>query len=81
VCNTVQGNTLAKETILHFLFNCPAYQNEYHNLNTALGHCSRDLKFIPSSTKHTCKLLKFISHTKRLKEPFRDLPSAIAQDA
>ena len=47
-CYTRWGATSPRETIMHFLFNCPAHQNERHYLDTALGRRSRDLSYIMS---------------------------------
>jgi len=51
-CTPWQGAMLAKETITHYLFECPAYHNEWHDLDRALGCHSRDLESIMASKKH-----------------------------
>ena len=79
-CNLEQEVTPAKETITHFLFNCPAYQNERHDLDKAIGRQCRDLEYILSNSKHVRELLKFIARTKRLKEPFGDLSLTTTED-
>ena len=35
-CCTYRG-TSSRETVTHFLFECPAYQDEQHHLDAALG--------------------------------------------
>ena len=75
-CSTLShrhGGTPAKETITHYLFECPAYHNEQHDLDRALGRHSRDLESIMASKKCTRELLRFIGRTKRLKKPFGDV--------
>src|SRR5437016_1657502 len=72
-CINRQGTTPAKETITHFLFDCPAYSYERYDLERALGRHSRDLESILASKKRTRELLRFISRTKRLKRPFGNL--------
>src|SRR6267143_1952171 len=69
-CNDRQGEIPAKETITHYLFECPAYSNERHDLDRALGRHSRDLESIMASKKRTRELLRFVGRTKRLKKPF-----------
>lgn len=54
-----------KETVTHFLFECPKYNRERQDLDTALGPLSRDLKEILSDIDRTRELLKYIGRTKR----------------
>ena len=67
-CSEQIGAPPAAETITHFLFHCPAYQNERHDLDNALGPHRRDLESILKSKKRTKDLLQYIGHTKRLKK-------------
>jgi ribonuclease HI len=77
-CITRPGIVPAKETIPHFLFDCPAYQNERHQLDTTLGRHSRSLEHIMSKEESTRELLHFIGRTERFKETHGDVtPSSI----
>jgi len=67
-CSEQIGAPPAAETITHFLFHCPAYQNERHDLDNALGPHRRDLESILKSKKRTKDLLRYIGRTKRLKK-------------
>ncbi|KAF8964632.1 hypothetical protein BDZ97DRAFT_1612369, partial [Flammula alnicola] len=60
----------AVEMIPHFLFECPAYSEERHDLDQALGRHSRDLAAMMSNRKGIQEILKYVSRTKRLKETF-----------
>jgi ribonuclease HI len=59
-CTTRRGTSPAKETITHFLFDCPAYQYECHDLDRLLGRHNRDLEHIMSNKKNIQAPLKFI---------------------
>jgi len=72
-CSDHIGVPPATETITHFLFHCPAYQNERHDLDNALGPHSRDLESILKSKKGTKDLLRYIGRTKRLKKVFGEM--------
>ena len=76
-CFSRQGTLPARETITHFLFECPAYSYERHDLDEALGRHSRDLESILASRKRTRELLRFVSRTGRLKRSFGDLAQRV----
>jgi len=79
-CITRRGVTPAKETVTHFLFNCPAYRYERHELDRALGRLNRNLEAILDNRKLTQELLRYIGRTKRLKRTFGNLAQSIAED-
>jgi ribonuclease HI len=56
-CITRPGTIPTKETVTHFLFDCPAYHNERHHLDVTLGRHSRNLEYIMSKEKHIRELL------------------------
>lgn len=56
------------ETVTHFLFECPSFDYERHDLDRKLGRSSRDLKTILSNAEHIRILLKYIGRTRRFKE-------------
>jgi ribonuclease HI len=60
--------TEATETVIHFLFECPSYEYERHDLDKKLGRSSRDLKAIFSDPDKTRVLLTYIGRTRRFKE-------------
>ena len=62
-----------RETITHFLFDCPAYQDKWHYLNASLSHWNKDLEYIMSKRETIWELLWYIRRTKRLKRPFGDV--------
>jgi len=72
VCITRRGVTPARETVTHFLFNCPAHQNERYDLDRTLGRHNRDLEYILADSKHTRELLQYVGRTKRLQKTFGD---------
>ena len=60
------GTIPSRETVSHFLFECPAYGNERQHLDTALGCQNRDLKYIMSKAEHTHELLRYVVRTQPL---------------
>ncbi|KAF8966739.1 hypothetical protein BDZ97DRAFT_1657193, partial [Flammula alnicola] len=78
-CITRQG-TPAVETVPHYLFECPAYGEERHDLDQTLGRHSRDLAAIMSNRKGIQEILKYVSRTKRLKETFGDVARYLPTD-
>jgi hypothetical protein len=55
-----------RETIQHFLFECPEYNLERSRLQHELGRDSRDLRSILKDKKKTRELLHYIGRTRRL---------------
>ena len=72
-CTDCPGITSTKETVTHFLFDCPAYQNERHYLDRALGRHNRSLEHIMTKEKSIRELLRYIGSTKRLKRTHGDV--------
>ena len=72
-CHTQRGTIPTRETITHFLFDCPAYQDERHYLDASLGRRNKDLKYIMSKRETIQELLRYIGRTKRLKRPFGNI--------
>jgi hypothetical protein len=56
------------ETVTHYLFECPSFDYEQHDLDKKLGRSSRDLKTILASADHTCALMTYIGRTRHFKE-------------
>jgi ribonuclease HI len=56
------------ETITHFLFECPSYDCERHDLDAKLGRSSRDLKTILADPDKARDLLSYIGRTRRFKD-------------
>jgi ribonuclease HI len=54
-----------EETVTHFIFECPTYNQVRQNLDAALGRNARDLKEILSDLDQTRELLKYIGQTRR----------------
>ena len=68
---------LAVESVHHFLFDCPAYRNERHTLNQALGRKASSLKFLLSDKTGVQEVLKYIGRTGRLRRNFGDVTPSI----
>ena len=58
----------ATETVTHFLFECPSYERERHELDVELGRSSRDLKSILADLDKVRALLGYIGKTRRFKD-------------
>ncbi|KAF5366709.1 hypothetical protein D9758_006447 [Tetrapyrgos nigripes] len=70
-CET-QGHHL-KETVQHFIQECPAYQKERYQLKKELGRDGDSLKAIFRSTDNIKALLRYIGQTERLATTFGDV--------
>jgi hypothetical protein len=57
------------ESIHHYLFICPHYQNERHTLHHKLKRKAASLSYLLSNPAATEPLLKFIHAMKRFKTP------------
>ena len=79
-CADRPGITSTKETVTHFLFDCPAYQNERHYLDTALGQHNRSLEHIMSKEESIRELLRYIGSTKRFKRTHGDVTPSLNED-
>ena len=66
-------NYKVKETVTHFLFECPSYEDERHTLDRKLGWLSRDLRAVLSEKEPIRELLRFIGRTKRVKTTLGDV--------
>jgi hypothetical protein len=69
---------LAEESVHHLLFDCPAYRNERHLLNQALGRKASSLKFLLNHAKGIQAVLKYIGRTGRLKKNFGDVTPKVS---
>jgi hypothetical protein len=58
----------ATEIFTHFLFECPAFDYERHDLDRKLGQSSRDLKTILSEPDNIRVMLRYIGRTRRFKQ-------------
>lgn len=67
ICNQCQ--TLCQENIIHFLFECPAYQEEQSTMNKIYSLSKNNLPKILTNPKHTLASLSYISKTERLTPP------------
>jgi len=79
-CLPRRGAIPARETITHFLFECPAYAHERFDFERALGRQSKDLELIMACKKRIRELLRFVSRTERLKKSFGDLTQSDDED-
>jgi ribonuclease HI len=79
-CADRPGITSTKETVTHFLFDCPAYQNERHYLDAALGRHNRSLEHIMSKEKSIRELLQYIGCTKRFKKSHGDVTPSLNEN-
>jgi 3-methyladenine DNA glycosylase Tag len=71
-CPQITGSA-ATESVRHFLFECPAYNNERRRLDAKLGRNSKDLKAILANPEHIKDLMQFIGQTERFKPSLGDL--------
>ena len=72
-CTGRRGAIPAKETVTHFLFDCPAYMTEREKMNRKLGRHAGDLKLIMSTIDGIKELLRFVGETKRLRNTLGDV--------
>lgn len=79
-CNNRCGTAPSREMVTHFLFDCPAYQEERHYLDAALGRHNRDLGYIMSEEAHIRELLRYIARTERLQRTFGDIALRLMED-
>jgi len=79
-CATRRGVIPTKETVAHFLFECPAYRYERHDLDRALGRHSSNLESILADDKRTRQLLRYVGRTGRLKKPFGDVAQQLSDE-
>ncbi|KAF8808249.1 hypothetical protein BYT27DRAFT_7027817, partial [Phlegmacium glaucopus] len=56
------------ETVVHFLFECPSFDYERHDLDRKLGAQSRNLRAILANKDHVKELIRYIGRTRRLKK-------------
>ncbi|KAF8815587.1 hypothetical protein BYT27DRAFT_7020212, partial [Phlegmacium glaucopus] len=56
------------ETVVHFLFECPTFNYERHDLDRKVGAQSRNLRGILVNKDHVKELLWYIGRTGRLKK-------------
>ena len=69
----------AIESVRHFLFECPAYNQQRHQLELRLGRNSRDLNNIFKNKEHTKMLLDYVAHTRRLNKSFGQMDNPAAE--
>ncbi|KAG2052019.1 hypothetical protein BDR06DRAFT_938349 [Suillus hirtellus] len=62
-----------KETIHHYLFDCPQYRQERHILSNALRRDATSISYILTSEKAIPHLSKFINSTGRFKPTFGEM--------
>ncbi|KAL1740748.1 hypothetical protein HDZ31DRAFT_46902 [Schizophyllum fasciatum] len=63
----------ARETLRHFLFDCPTYRRERTVMTRALGRNARNLEAIFRDKKGIYALLRYVGRTKRLQQTFGDV--------
>jgi ribonuclease HI len=68
------GN-LTVETVSHFLFQCPHYQQERHMLRRKLKRSANSLSFLLSNPQAVKPLLKYIIATKRFQNLSNNQPT------
>ena len=79
-CDERRGGARAKETVIHYLFECTAYRHERLDMDRALGPHCRDLKAIMSNYDHIKALLHFVSQTRRLQRNFGDVSLSLTTE-
>lgn len=79
-CDERRGGARAKETVIHYLFECTAYRHERLDMDRALGPRCRDLKAIMSNYDHIKALLHFVSQTRRLQRNFGDVSLSLTTE-
>ena len=67
-CERTAGVEAVPETVGHYIFECPAYEDEQWELGRALGRRDLNLKNLMSSEKGLRALTKFIAKTGRFKQ-------------
>ncbi len=67
-CERTEGEAAAPETVNHYVFECPTYEDERWELGRAMGRRELNLKNIMSSEKGLRALTKFIAKTGRFKQ-------------
>ncbi|KAF8154056.1 hypothetical protein B0H34DRAFT_720125 [Crassisporium funariophilum] len=74
-CQACRGPRQAQavETVPHFLFECPKYETERRDMDSALGHSNRSLRQIMRSKEKTKAMLRFIGRTGRLRKTLGDV--------
>ncbi|KAL1739248.1 hypothetical protein HDZ31DRAFT_25388, partial [Schizophyllum fasciatum] len=64
---------LARETLRHFLFDCPTYRSDRTVMTRALGRNARNLEAIFHDKKGIYALLRYVGRTRRLQHTFGDV--------
>jgi ribonuclease HI len=62
-----------RETVLHFLTQCPAYSAQRAILSQKLGHHARSVPFLLANKTSLTPLFRFISTSRRFNSTFRNL--------
>ena len=66
-CLEGEGNLQCKETVRHFLFECPAFREERDELVGKISRSHLNLRDIMSDANHMCALAQFVNKTGQLK--------------
>jgi hypothetical protein len=67
-CEHTEGEAAVPERVNHYIFECPAYEDEQWELGRALGRRELSLKNLMASEKGLRVLTKFIDKTGRFKQ-------------
>lgn len=62
-----------RETVMHYLVDCPAYENLRIALTDALGRAARSVAVLLGRAYAIEPLFKFIAGTRRFEESYGDL--------
>lgn len=65
------------ETIHHYLFDCPEYDHERHELGRRLGRDAKSLKFLLNAPKGIPEILRYVGKTGRLRKQFGEVTPVI----
>jgi ribonuclease HI len=68
-CEEGDANLQCRETVKHFLFECPSFSQEREELVDKITRSHLNLKDIMLSTDHMRALATFVNRTGRLKKP------------
>jgi hypothetical protein len=67
-CINNQHGASAKESVNHFIFDCPAYDEYRQELTAKIGRSHLNFPSIMSNTDHMKALVTFINRTRRFDE-------------
>ena len=70
---TCPGCEQARETVAHFIMDCPALEEARARMYFSIGHSAHSLQYLLSEPKAMRPLFRFIHDTRRFAAPYGDL--------